>query len=550
MLGRRNPQRSLFEAPVWPHAIPSDSFYARMGSVNEVLFRDEDLGEMYCPDNGRPSLPPSLLNGVTLLQFYDNVSDEEAVARTCFDLRWKVALHLSLDFPGFDPSCLSYFRQRLVQKGKERYAFDRLIAVARLAGWLPDKLTLLTDTTWATGAGAVQDTYTLIRKSIRQLLRQLGYALPQKRRGLAPEVQRLLATYLDHDRKADIDWTDPQQRTAQLQVLVQDAEATLELAAERADGADVRSTGWLLTKILGDDVVTDEHGHPQIGEGTAPDRTLSVTDPETLALPARASVRYGHKSKAFRFEGFKVQVTTEPTSELIVDMADVPAPGSDGQYLSAMVERVEQHADVEVERVIGDGAHGSGPNRAWCAEHHPHPIDLVAPLAQPPDPAVHKSAFDLDLRTGQATCPQEQTVTGRAGPSEQGRPTWLFYFQRAVCAACPLFARCVRSRTAGRTVRTDPYESYLQAARQRQKTAEFKELYRVRSRVERKQAELVRHGLRRTRYLGRAKRQLQRLWTGAVVNLKRIFTLGPPAGQELRALFAPGERLTLVPTVR
>ena len=541
MLGRRNPQRSLFDAQAWPHAIPSDSFYARMGAVLALLFRDDDLAEMYCLDNGRPSLPPSLLSGVTLLQFYDNVSDEEAVERTRFDLRWKVALNLPLDFAGFDPSCLSYFRQRLIQNEKERYAFDRLITVARMAGWLPDKLTLLTDTTWAKGAGAVHDTYTLIRKSIRKLLRQLGYPLPQKRRGLAPEVQRLLATYLDQDRKAPIDWTDPPQRAAQLKVLVHDAEATLELAAEHADDAEVRSTGWLLTKILGDDVVADDHGEPQIGEGTAPDRILSVTDPEMC---------YGHKSKAFRFEGFKVQVTTEPTSELIVDIADVLAPGSDGQYLSAMVERVEQHAGVEVERVIGDGAHGSGANRAWCAEHQPHPIDLIAPLAQSPDPAVHKSAFDIDLATGQATCPQEQTISGRAGPRERGRPTWLFYFRREVCETCPLFARCVRSQTAGRRVRTDPYESYLQAARERQATPEFRELYRVGARVERKQAELVHHGIRHTRYVGPAKRQLQRWWTGAVVNLKRLFTLGQRAGQDLRARLAPAGRLTLGPAVR
>lgn len=533
MLGRRNPQRSLFEAQAWPHPIPSDSFYARMAAVNEILFRDEDLAEMYCLDNGRPSLPPSLLSGVTLLQFYDNVSDEEAVERTRFDLRWKVALQLPLDFPGFDPSCLSYFRQRLVKHAKERYAFDRLIAVARTAGFLPDKLTLLTDTTWAKGAGAVQDTYTLLRKGVRKLLRQLGYALPQQRRGLAPQVQRLLATYLDHDRKADINWTDPQERAAQLNVLVRDAEATLELAAKQSDDGEVCSTGWLLTKILGDDVVTDDHGDPQLGEGTAPDRTLSVTDPD---------MRYGHKSKAFRFEGYKVQVTTEPTSELIVDIADVPAPGSDGQYLSAMVERVEQHASVEVARVIGDGAHGSGPNRAWCAEHQPHPIDLVAPLAQPHDPAVHKSAFQIDLETGQATCPQEQTVIGKAGPQEQGRPTWLFYFRREVCQACPRFARCVRSKTAGRTVRTDPYESYLQTARRRQATPEFRDVYRVRSRVERKQAELVHHGLRRTRYLGQAKRQLQRLWTAAAVNLKRLFRLIEETQRELRALFASGVR--------
>jgi len=369
MLGRRNPQRNLFEAQTWPHPIPSDSFYARMASVNEVLFRDEDLAEMYCPDNGRPSLPPALLSGILLLQFYDDVSDEEAVERTRFDLRWKVALNLSLDYNGFDRSSLSNFRKRLVKHKQERYAFDRLIATARRTGVLPDKLTLLTDTTWTKGAGAVQDTYTLIRKSIRKLLRQMGYALPQKRRGLAPQIQRLVQSYLDHDRKADIDWGDAQARATQLKALVADAEAVLELAVAQADDPDVRSTSWLLTKVLGDDVVSDENGDPQIGEGTAEDRIVSVTDPE---------MRHGRKSKASRFNGFKVAVTTEQTSELIVDIADLPAPGSDGQQLIPTLERVEEHTGAPVECVIGDGAYGSGDNRAECANYPGHPIGLIS----------------------------------------------------------------------------------------------------------------------------------------------------------------------------
>ena len=63
MLGRRDPQRSLFDAQSMPHRVPADSFHGRMGSVNGVLFSDDDLAMMYCPDNGRPSIPPSLLAG-------------------------------------------------------------------------------------------------------------------------------------------------------------------------------------------------------------------------------------------------------------------------------------------------------------------------------------------------------------------------------------------------------------------------------------------------------------------------------------------------------
>jgi hypothetical protein len=529
MLGRRNPQRSLFDAQGLPHRVPADSFYGRMGAVSDVLFSDNDLQELYCADNGRPSLPPSLMSGVLLLQFYDDVSDEEAVQRLQFDLRWKVALDLPLDCAGFDPSSLSYYRRRLVEHGQERYAFDRFIAVGRAAGFIPDKVTLLIDATPVKGAGAVQDTYTLLRKGMRKLLKAAGYHVPGKRQGLSPQAQALIERYVDQDGKADIDWADPQQRAAQLKVLVSDAEAALELAAEQSDNAEVRSLGWLLTKILGDDLVTDEQSEPQIGEGTAPDRIISITEPK---------MRHGRKSKSRRFDGFKALSTTEQSSELLVDIADIPATGSEGQHLLPVVERVESHAQVTVEQMIGDGAFGSGELRAACANYPGHIIDLLAPLAQPQDAEVDKSAFRIDLDACTATCPQGQTVMGQPGPDEHGQPTFLFTFARDVCEACPLFKRCVRSKKTGRTVRTHAYEAYLQAARARQQTEAFKERYRLRPAIERKQAELVSHGLRDTRYVGERKRHLQRLWTGAAVNLKRLFTLAQARDVDLRAILS------------
>ncbi|HEX9117061.1 MAG TPA: IS1182 family transposase [Anaerolineae bacterium] len=531
MLGRRDPQQNLFSAQNLPHRVPADSFYGRMAAVSGVLFQDDDLKEMYDPGNGRPSIPPSLMSGVLLLQFHDDVSDEEAVQRLMFDLRWQVALNLPTDFPGFDPSSLTYFRQRLIEHKQERYAFDRFVKVGREAGFIPDRATLLTDTTRTKGAGAVMDTYTLLRKGIRKLLKQLGYAAG-KGRGLSAETQRLVATYVEQDRKAKIDWTDPQQRAAQLNVLFQDAEAALELATEHMDDADVRSTGWLLTKILGDDIAYDDQGKPQIADGPAPYRIISITDPE---------MGHGHKSDHVRFDGFKTAVTTEQSSELIVDIQDIPAAGSDGQALMPTVARVEQNVGLTIERVMGDGAYSSGQNLAACATHPEQPIDLLAPVARPRDAEVDKSAFRIDPDQRIATCPQGHTTTRVIKDFTYGTPTLRFCFERAVCVACPLFQRCVKSKTAGRTVSLHPYESYLQAARQRQQGAAFKSLYLQRSAIERKQAELVQHGLRNTRYRGHPKRQLQRLWQGASVNLQSLFRLCESRKQDLNALLAyPG----------
>jgi hypothetical protein len=324
-----------------------------------------------------------------------------------------------------------------------------------------------------------------------------------------------------------------------LKVLFQDAEAVLELAATQSDDAEARATGWLLVKILGDDIEQDDQGSPQLAQGTAPDRIISLTEPE---------MRHGRKSSAQRFDGFKVATTTEQTSELILDIVDMPAVGSDGQALMPSLERIERHSGVIVDQVIADGAYGSGANRNACASHAPAPVDLVAPLTSPADPVVDKSAFRIDLAACTATCPQGHTVAGRAGSVKSGLPTWRFCFPRRICEACPLFVRCVKSKRYGRSLTTHPYEADLQAARERQATDEFQTTYRLRSAIERKQAELVQHGLRNTRYLGQRKRQLQRLWTAAAVNLHRLFRLCENHNADLAALLAvQAQRLPAVP---
>jgi len=517
MQGKRNPQASLFDAIGLPHRVSPDSFYGRMGQLSGKLLRDDDLKDMYTLDNGRPSLPPAMMAGVLLLQFYDDVSDGEAVERVRYDLRWKVALNLPLDYAGFDPSSLSVFRTRLVKHHQERYAFDRLLEVARAEGFLADKVTLLIDSTNAKGAGATQDTYTLLRKGIRKLLKTMGYHLPGKRQGCSVEVEKLLATYVDQDRKAEIDWSDPAARSTQLKTLVDDSQAALELALQQIENPEVRSLGWTISKILGDDVEQTLEGGCKIGQGTAPDRFISLHDDE---------MRHGRKSASKKFDGHKVSTSMDQASELILDIEDLAAPLGDGQDLLPAIQRIEENVGVSVERVLADGAYGSGQNRADCAEHPSQPVDLVSPLRRPTDPEVDKSAFRIDDQTQTATCPNGQTVLAkRIETDAQNRTALTFVFERTICETCPLFMRCVRSKTTGRSVSTSFFENHLREARQRQETAEFKELYRLRPRIEGKQAELVNHGLRDTRYVGKDKRRLQRLWLAAAVNLKRLFKL-------------------------
>ena len=121
MIGRRNPQLSLYQVPLWAEGLVGpDSFYSRMSTFWCRVSSDDDLVEMYDEHQGKPSLPPSQMCAVVILQFFDDVSDREAADRVRFDLRWKLALDLPIDDRGFHYSSLSRFRSRLMAHGQER----------------------------------------------------------------------------------------------------------------------------------------------------------------------------------------------------------------------------------------------------------------------------------------------------------------------------------------------------------------------------------------------------------------------------------------------
>src|SRR3989304_4216517 len=115
MLGLRSDQRGLFEADhMYLNYVGKSTFYGFLASQRGQLFSDDEFACLYCPDNGRESVPPSLLATALLLQTHDRVSDDEAKARADFDIRWKVALGVAVDEKPFAKSTLQLFRAQLI----------------------------------------------------------------------------------------------------------------------------------------------------------------------------------------------------------------------------------------------------------------------------------------------------------------------------------------------------------------------------------------------------------------------------------------------------
>ena len=554
----------------WAALIPPDSFYARLAAYRDVLVADDDYRALYKDSPlGRPSIPPSLVVLTMLLQYHDDCSDAEAEARLRFDLRWKHALGLPLEDVGFDATVLCHFRRKLLEHGLERALFDRLVRAARDAGLITRDAVQVVDSSHVLGAAGVRDTYALIRGGIRKLLRALGYA--PSRRGARPDR---LAWYLDPaaPEKPEVDWDNAAARAAHLVDLVDDARAALALpGAGTPDTPTVAEAAALLTKIVADDVEVGPppgpkrrgrprrpppteaetagpataDARPRLRQGVAPDRTLSVVDPE---------LRVGHKSERQQWAGYKVQVAEEPTSELLAAVEVRPANEHDAAAVVDLITGQAERVGLCPRAILGDGAYGTADVRAELGAVG---VEVVAKL-RPPSDGKHfgKDEFVIDLTAddgaGSVTCPAGETTTDyRMARDSRNRPVKLFRFPFAVCSACPLRERCLggpvgRSerparRPPGRQVQLHYHEATLQAARAAQKTPAqrqaLQERLRPRAKVERKIAELLRrHGLRRGRYFGRAKTLLQAAMTAALVNAKRLLALAGANVQTAAAL--------------
>jgi hypothetical protein len=528
MLGKRSTQPGLFDADtMYLDFVGRDSFYGFLATQRSRLFRDEDFGDMYCKNNGRDSVPPSLLSDALLLQAHDRVSDEEAVARADYDIRWKVALGIPLDEHPFAKSTLQLFRAQLILHDKPRKVFTKSLDFARETGYLKSrKIKTVLDTSFILGAGAVKDTYNLLADGIVKLVRVLaGLA---GREPAAWAADNGLARYFAPSIKgmAEINWDDKAERQTFLQGIVADADRLLSEAratlAQYAEGVpekqEIREASDLLAQLLLQDIERAPAG-AALKEGTSPDRIVSVHDPE---------MRHGHKSASVRFEGHKAAVAVDPDSQLITAAGILPGNAHDSEQALSLVKQSEENAHVTVDETIGDCAYGTGPMRQAFADEG---RTLIAPVpAAPQRETFSKDAFVIDSQAVTCRCPAGH-VTSVLVPAgsytyQSGERVALraFQFPSALCAACPLRPQCVTTRYGGRRIHLHPQEALMQAARAFQRSDAYAPYRKLRQAVEHRLARLVQLGVRQARYVGRIKTLFQLLMAATVANLTMVAT--------------------------
>ncbi len=445
--------------------LDGDGFLATLGDARGSVFGDEDFESLYSSRRGRPSHPPSVLAALLLAQSFYGVSDREAERRSRFDLSWKAALGLPLEHRGIPHVCLVEFRARLVKAGMDGWLHERLVGVAKRAGVIGHRRVV--DSTGIADSVVTSDTVSLIRSAVRRCLGLLEEIDADR-----AEACRASLARDDYDRegKPEICWASEVERRALVNDLFGDACRVIIACAGISDPGLVAEVK-LLALVAAQDVEDDGAGGVRIAQRVAPERIISVVDPDA---------RHGHRSRRDRYDGYKLHISVDVDSDLFMAGAATTATTGDGEIL----EELLQDDPVAISEVIGDTHYGSTDNRRDLADQG---IELTAPAppASAPKGYFSKDEFSIDLEAGTVTCPAGRTATI---PTTKARRRQARFGAR-VCAGCPLRERCTK-RSSGRIVEINDDEELLIAARQARWTAEFRDRYRERARVERKNAQL------------------------------------------------------------
>ena len=472
--------------------------YAFLAEHRQRLFPDELFADLFPSRRGRPSQPADVVATVLVLQSLEGLSDRDALQALATDLRWKVAAGLAITDPGFHPTVLTLWRNKLRSSERPERIFDAVRDVVAETNVLANKTRRALDSTLLDDAVATQDTVT----QLVSMIRRVRDAIPE-----AAAVE-LVGDDYDAGSKPQCAWGDPAARDELVSRLVNDALAVLDAVDGIDLDADQQQLVGLLALVAGQDVEPgDEEGTWRIERGVAKHRVISTVDPES---------RHMHKSRSSYRDGYKAHVVVEPDTGLITACDLTPANAGDGPTGVKLLADEPTGLDV-----LADSAYGSGDTLA-ALDSGGHRI-LIKPWPTHPNPNLGddqfvRDDFTIDYTARTVTCPNGVTTH----LSVNGTATF-----GVKCRGCPVRSRCT-SAADGKSFVVGEHDQLLAANRTRWNTdtALIDDYRQHRPMVERSIAWLVANGHRRCRHRGLDRNRLALSIRAATINLRRLLNLG------------------------
>ena len=488
-----------------------------------VIYTDETFAALY-RSQGAESIPPGLVAQLVIIQYMEGLSDRALLEQLPVRMDWKYFLGLALTDPGFDPSVLSEFRQRLTEHEQANVLLEVLLQRCAEAGLLKARGRQRTDSTYVLAAVRSLNRPELLGETLRTTLDRLATVAPAWVQVIAPATwyvqygHRIESYRLPKTTDALTIW---------MEQVGQDGAALLAHADDPMAPAAVRDSEEVkcLRLVWQQQFVVEEERLRLRRQGEMPPAS------EMIQSPYDPDARYSEK-RQLSWEGYKVHLSEtcdDALPRLITHVETTPAPVSDFTVLPEIQAALATHERTPAQHFV-DGGYLDA--KSIVASRTDYQIDLIGPVSTDvswqakANQGYDQSHFTLDWTHQTATCPTGKPSRLWAETQDTlGNTTIQIRFAAADCADCPARQRCTRSPNAPRSLRILPQDEYnaLHAARQRQQTADFQALYHQRAGIEGAFSWAVRSfGLRTSRYIGQAKTHLHDLAVAIALNLERL----------------------------
>lgn len=287
--------------------IPKDNILRQINDLVDFTFVYDELMMNYSLSMGRGAIDPIMLFKYLLLKVIYELSDEDVVERTLYDMSFKYFLNLAPEETNLiDPSTLTKFRKlRLKDMNLLDILINKTVEIAIKEGILKSKAII------------VDATHTKSRynqKSAQEELLERAKNLRKTLYCVKPEIKEELPTKVTTGIIEDI--------LEYCRLLVDSINAKPELAANPT----VKTKLNYLTEAVNDDL-------------------------ENLKLSKDKDAKIGHKTEDSSFFGYKSHIAM--TEERLITAAVITTgEKSDGKELITLIEK-SQEAGIDVKEVIG-----------------------------------------------------------------------------------------------------------------------------------------------------------------------------------------------------
>lgn len=470
------------------HRIPKNNILLKIDSEISLSFINDLLSDKYNKTFGRPAWAPEIMVRICILQKMYNLSDEAVIDEIAVNRAYEYFCHLSPidDLP--HPTSLCKFRKMRLDDNLMDDILTEIVRQMVDKGIIKKECGIIVDSTHISANTTRKLPERLMEHMAKKIFRERAEKKGVTEEEVRETVKENAAVLPSWEEYEDPSAAKADMKNA-LEEVIQHSDPSLKSVQEARE-------------VLDSELFIEQKGI----------RSLQDKD-----------ARVGRKDHTTSFFGYKDEyILTE--DGFITGLSLQPGNYRDGDNYKELLEKTKKAG------IIPTAAYG---DKAYCRPDVLKEIKKMGILAYIPIShsayRIDEDLFSYNKDSDTWTCIHgNESSTGRNAKTKKGNSRHINYrFDRECCRSCPHRQECIgNKKSIAKSLRVGLSTAELYEHSQFAKSESFLEHYKVRARIEPKNAEMKRfHGLDRAKGFGLKSVRFQSVFTAIAVNFKRMNTI-------------------------